>query len=165
MHAQMKRLIVQLELEPHPEGGFYREVFRSATRVSTSGGAVRDAMTSIYYLLPGNAFSAWHRLSSDETWHFYQGSSLVLTIIHPTGLLERRSLGPEGPWQTTVPSGAFFAAHVADGEGYALVGCVVAPGFEFADFQLATYQALTTAYPQHRELIGRYIRETSESHE
>jgi predicted cupin superfamily sugar epimerase len=85
-------------------------------------------------------------------------SPLELTIIQPHVVLEQRSLGPDGPWQTTAAAGAYFAAHVIDRDGFALVGCSVAPGFEFADFHLATRAVLTAAYPQHAELIARYSR-------
>jgi uncharacterized protein len=151
-------LVTKLALQPHPEGGFYREVFRSTERVTTSRGMQRSAMTSIYYLLPGTTFSTWHRLTADESWHFYQGSSLTLVIIKPEGSLLQRSIGPDGPWQITVPAASHFAAYVDDTHGYALVGCTVAPGFEFADFHLAGRAVLTAAYPQHAELIARYSR-------
>ena len=151
-------LVTELSLQPHPEGGFYREVFRSCDRVTTTRGTQRSAMTSIYYLLPGTTFSTWHRLTADETWHFYQGSSLTLVIIKPEGTLLQRSIGPDGPWQIIVPAASHFAAYVDDAQGYALVGCTVAPGFEFADFHLAGRAVLTAAYPQHAEVIARYSR-------
>jgi len=108
VHEEARRLIAELELRPHPEGGFYRELFRSASRVATDRGLERSALTSIYFLLPGDAFSEWHHLASDETWHFYRGSPLELTIIQPHGVLEQRSLGPDGPWQTTAAAGAYL---------------------------------------------------------
>jgi hypothetical protein len=158
MHAEATRFIEDLGLQPHPEGGFYRELFRSSNYVTSAAGAQRRAMTSIYYLLAGGSFSNWHRLDADETWHFYRGSPVTLTIIEPSGTLLKRTLGPDGPWQTTVPAGAHFAAHVEDEHGYALAGCNVAPGFEFADFYLATRAILTAAYPQHAAVIARYAR-------
>ncbi|HTV75307.1 MAG TPA: cupin domain-containing protein [Candidatus Acidoferrales bacterium] len=158
MHAEAIRLIEELQLHVHPEGGYYREVFRSSSYVISAAGAQRSAMTSIYYLLDGGSFSNWHRLDADETWHFYCGSPLTLTIIDPAGNLSTRTLSAHGPWQTTIALNAHFAAHVADESGYALVGCNVAPGFEFADFHLATRAILTAAYPQHAAVIARYAR-------
>lgn len=158
MNSDATRLIEELRLKPHPEGGYYREVFRSAHIVSTATGAPRSALTSIYYLLGGGSFSTWHRLGADEVWHFYRGSPVTLAVINAVGTLTRSTLGAEGPWQTTIAAGAHFAAHVDDHDGYALVGCCVAPGFEFSDFHLATRSILTAAYPQHAAVIARYAR-------
>jgi predicted cupin superfamily sugar epimerase len=158
MHAEASRLIEDLGLQAHPEGGFYREVFRSAGYVTTATGTHRRAMTSIYYVLDGGSFSNWHRLDADETWHFYRGSPVTLRIIDAAGTLHTRALCGEGPWQTTITAGAHFAAHVEDESGYAFVGCNVAPGFEFADFHLASRAILTAAYPQHAAVIARYAR-------
>ena len=158
MNFEAKRLITELHLAPHPEGGYFRETFRSADRVTTARGTQRSALTTILFLLTGEAFSAFHRLMSDETWHFYRGDPLTVEIIDAAGRHERRELGPDGPWQTAVHAGAHFASHVANPIGYALVGCDVAPGFEFADFFLATRGVLTAAYPQHAALIGKLTR-------
>ncbi len=158
MHDDAERLIADLRLAPHPEGGYYRETFRNAERVTTSRGTTRSALTCIYYLLSSEAFSAFHVIASDEVWHFYRGSSLTLEIIAPAGTHETRTLGPQGPWQSTVAAGAHFAAHVDGDDSYALVGCDVAPGFEFSDFRLTTRSMLVAAYPQHAPLIARYTR-------
>ncbi|MFN2461972.1 MAG: cupin domain-containing protein [Candidatus Velthaea sp.] len=158
MHRDAERLIAELRLQPHPEGGFYRETYRSPERVTTPRGTLRSAITTILFLLPGDTFSAFHRLTSDETWHFYQGDPLTIDIIDAAGRHERRSLSGDGPWQSAVPAGAHFAAHVECSGGYALVGCDVAPGFEFADFFLASRAMLIAAYPQHAPLIARLTR-------
>lgn len=158
MHPEAQRLIEALALRPHPEGGWYRETFRSAERVTTSRGSVRSAATSIYFLLTAETFSAFHRIASDETWHFYQGSEIALELIDPSGRHERRTIGRNDAWQTTVPAGTYFAAHIDADGGYALAGCDVAPGFEFADFQLTSRAMLTAAYPQFGPLIARYTR-------
>jgi predicted cupin superfamily sugar epimerase len=158
VRTEAARLIADLRLQPHPEGGYYREVFRSAGYVTSAAGTPRSAMTSIYYLLPGGSYSNWHRLSADETWHFYRGSPLTLALIDAAGKLSQHTLTEHGPWQTTIPPNTHFAAHVEDEAGYALVGCNVAPGFEFADFHLATRAILTAAYPQHAAVIARYAR-------
>jgi predicted cupin superfamily sugar epimerase len=158
VNPEAQRLIGALRLAGHPEGGWYRETYRSAERVTTERGTVRSATTAIYFLLTSSAFSAFHRLASDETWHFYRGDPITIEIIHPSGAHTRRTIGAADDLQATVPAGAYFAAHVDAGDGYALVGCDVAPGFEFAEFQLTTRSMLTAAYPQHGPLIARYTR-------
>ena len=145
-------------MQPHPEGGWYRETFRSAERVTTARGNTRSASTAIYFLLTAETFSAFHRLSADETWHFYRGDPIAIEIIDPGGRHEQRVIGVGEALQSTVAAGAHFAAHVDTPGGYALVGCDVAPGFEFADFALTTRAMLTAAYPQFAPLIARYTR-------
>ncbi len=158
MNSEAQRLIAELHLGPHPEGGYFRETFRSGDRVTTARGTSRSALTTILFLLTGETFSAFHRLTSDETWHFYRGDPLTVEIIDPAGRHERRVLGPDGPWQTAVGAGSHFASHVEYPLGYALVGCDVAPGFEFSDFFLATRAVLIAAYPQHAGLIAKLTR-------
>jgi uncharacterized protein len=158
VHPEAQRLIAAYKLQPHPEGGWFRETYRSAERVTTSHGTVRSAMTSIYFLLAAGAFSAFHRLASDETWHFYRGDPVTIEIIEASGAHAARVLGANDVLQTTIAAGAHFAAHVDVSDGYALVGCDVAPGFEFADFQLTTRSMLTAAYPHLGPLIARYTR-------
>jgi hypothetical protein len=158
MHPEAQRLIAAFRLQPHPEGGWYRETYRSAERVTTSRGSVRSATTSIYFLLTAETFSAFHRLASDETWHFYRGDPVTVEVIGASGVHEARVLGAGDALQTTIVPGAHFAAHVDAPGGYAFVGCDVAPGFEFADFQLTTRSMLTAAYPHLGPLIARYTR-------
>jgi predicted cupin superfamily sugar epimerase len=117
----------------------------------------RPAMTSIYYLLEGNDVSALHRLKQDEQWHFYCGDPLTLHIIHPDGTASQTTLRAEGPFQTTVKAGHLFGATV-EGD-YALIGCTVAPGFEYADFELPSRAGLLNDYPEHRNLILRLTRD------
>jgi len=158
VHAEAQRLIAAHRLQPHPEGGWYRETHRSAERVTTSRGSVRSATTSIYFLLAHETFSAFHRLGSDETWHFYRGDLVNIEIVDASGRHESRTLGTGDALQTTIPAGAHFAAHVDQPGGFAFVGCDVAPGFEFADFQLTTRSMLAAAYPHLGPLIARYTR-------
>ena len=158
MHPEAQRLIAAFHLQPHPEGGWYRETYRSADRVTTSRGTTRSATTSIYFLLTAETFSAFHRLTSDETWHFYRGDPVSIELIDPSGRHERRVLGEGDLLQVTIPAGVHFAAHVDAPGGYALAGCDVAPGFEFADFHLTTRSMLIAAYPQFGPLIARYTR-------
>jgi predicted cupin superfamily sugar epimerase len=158
LNRQVERLVAELQLARHPEGGFFRETFRSTDRVTTTRGTQRSALTTILFVLAGDDFSAFHRLTSDETWHFYRGDPLTVEIIDAAGTHQRRVIGPDGPWQTAVAAGAHFASHVDSPLGYALVGCDVAPGFEFADFFLATRGVLTAQYPQHAALIAKFTR-------
>lgn len=152
-----------LRLQPHPEGGFFGETYRSALEITPEGyPGRRPASTAIYFLITAAAFSAFHRLRSDEGWHFYTGSPLRLHLIHPDGSLETRLLGADPAqgqqFQTVVPAGVWFAAEVPAPDGYCLAGCTVAPGFDFADFELAERAALSAAYPQHAELIRMLTR-------
>ena len=136
MNPRATELIRTLDLAPHPEGGFYRETYRSAAKVSAAQGARRDAVTTIYFLLAAGGFSAWHRVRSDESWHWYEGEPLELLLASPDfGVVQRRRLGQVGPGiepAATVPSGWWQAARPLG--TFALCGCVVAPGFEFEDF-------------------------------
>lgn len=150
-------IIAGLGLIPHPEGGWYAETYRSMLTVHLRG-TPRAALTNVYFLLDGTTFSAYHRLDADETWHFYHGDDLTISVIGADGVLEERLLGPNGPWQTTVVAGSFFAASLANQTGYALVGCSVAPGFEFAGFELAKRGALIARFPQHKDSICRLTR-------
>ncbi len=130
MIARAQELIDSLALVPHPEGGWYRQVFKSPERVTrVSDGADRSALTTIYFLLVEGTFSRWHRVDSDEVWHFYEGDPLELTIRGgETVILDanhRVHVVPARAWQTARPLGA-----------YVLVGCTVGPGFEFEDFEM-----------------------------
>lgn len=158
MLPDVQRLIADYRLAPHPEGGWYRETYRSAERVTTSRGTTRSAVTSIYFLLAHGAFSAFHKLASDEMWHFYCGDPVTIEQIEPSGTHQRRVLGEGNAMQIAIPAGVHFAAHVDAIEGYALMGCDVSPGFEFADFHLTTRAMLTAAYPQFGPLIAMYTR-------
>jgi uncharacterized protein len=141
-------LIAQLHLIEHPEGGYYSEVFRSASAVQPEDGrGSRPALTSIYFLLPAGAVSRWHRVRSDEIWHFYEGASLDLWLLSPEGNPpNRHRLGPLDPDSqpaVAVPAGWWQAAR-STGE-YTLVGCTVGPGFEFQDFIMARDEAEVAA--------------------
>jgi predicted cupin superfamily sugar epimerase len=126
----------------------------------------RSYATGIYFLLTGDTFSAFHRIQSDEMWHYYTGSHpLEVLVIHPDGRLQELYLGPDPTqgqsFQAVVPAGAWFASRVlkaTTAEAYALVGCTVAPGFDFADFELASAQSLSAQYPQHTQLIKSLCR-------
>jgi len=159
-------LIKRLGLQPHPEGGFFRETYRAemkVTRPESSGDSdsVRSAGTAILYLLAGDQVSHLHRIRSDEIWHFYEGSALAIDMIDPFGGYRRKTIGAAFQYQVVVPAGTWFGASLLASRGYALVGCTVAPGFEFADFELADRVELLKAYSRHRAIIERLTREAA----
>ncbi|QCP49550.1 cupin domain-containing protein [Trinickia violacea] len=174
-HAK-HQLIERFGLIPHPEGGHYRETHRDPARVARITGtndeqrivtseASRSASTCIYYMLCDGAYSAWHRIRSDEIWHFYAGDPLDVHVLDDAGQLVTHRLGnallrDDAVFQAVVPGGCWFAAEcpALEGEaeaGFALVGCTVAPGFEFSEFELADADALVAAHPSHAALIRR----------
>ncbi|MBV8499552.1 MAG: cupin domain-containing protein [Candidatus Eremiobacteraeota bacterium] len=157
MHEGAARLIRDLGLRPHPEGGYFSEAYRSGSRV-VAGARARSAVTSIYYLLAGDDFSAFHRLPSDELWHHYEGADVAIECIDADGTHRRVVIGAGGARQAAIQPGVWFAAHLAEGGAYALVGCDVAPGFEYDDFEIASRTALRGAYPRHAALIERLTR-------
>lgn len=139
MHPRAAELIRVLGLAPHPEGGHFGEVFRSTLKVRPAGRDVsRTALTSIYFLLAAGERSRWHRVAADEAWHFYEGEPLQLLWITPDGTaVEERRLGPAAAGTApvaVVPAGCWQAARPTG--AYALVGCSVGPGFDYADFAL-----------------------------
>ena len=153
-----KDYINELDLLPHPEGGFYKETYRSGDQVELPVfEGRRNVSTAIYYLLEYGHFSAFHRIKSDEMWHFYDGSGLTVYVIFPDGILKSIKLGrniKDGEsLQAVVPAGCWFGSRVEQPDGFALVGCTVAPGFDFQDFEMADREELTTLYPQHKTLI------------
>lgn len=154
----------QLGLEAHPEGGFFKENYRSTKQYDFDGfEGSRSVSTGIYFLLTENNFSAFHRIKSDEMWHFYAGGSLRVWMIDEQGLVAHQDIGLElekGQLpQFTVPAGVWFASEVLAGQSYSLVGCTVAPGFDFQDFELASSEALFNEFPQHKALIERLCRQ------
>jgi predicted cupin superfamily sugar epimerase len=156
------RVVQLLGLAPHPEGGFYRETHRGT--LSLTGlphGAPRSAHTAIYFLLPAGAFSAFHRVASDEVWHHYDGDPLELHTLGDAGAYELVVLGRDlasgerpqhvvraGVWQAAAPRGGRFA----------LCGCTVAPGFDFADFEMPPRAELLAAFPACADVVTRLTR-------
>ena len=163
----MRELIRALDLQPHPEGGWYRETYRATETIAPGClpgryTGPRSHATAIYFLLASDNFSALHRLKSDEVWHFYSGSPLSLHAIHADGRYAPVTLGPDlaqgETFQAVVPNGCWFGATVDTPGAYALVGCSVAPGFDFSDFEIAERESLTGVFPQHAALIARLTR-------
>jgi uncharacterized protein len=139
MHSRAQFLITRLQLQPHPEGGFYREIHRSPQRVQPQDARpLRSALTTIYFLLPSESHSRWHCVISDEVWHLYEGGPLELRITDPelnrTELVHLQPVSASNGPMAVVPAGHWQCARPMG--DYALVGCTVGPGFEFADFVL-----------------------------
>jgi predicted cupin superfamily sugar epimerase len=162
-----KYWIERLGLIPHPEGGYYRQSYRAELTIDRAAlppsfDGSRSVSTAIYFLLEGDNFSAMHRLRSDELWHFYAGGVLVVQVIAEGGQYWEIQLGrdPEAGevFQAVVKAGCWFGSRVRDPRSFALVGCTVSPGFDFADFEIGDQEELIRVYPQHRESIGRLTR-------
>jgi len=164
MHPDAEAVVRTLSLEPHPEGGFYRETFRSMLSLQSlpHAGGTRAASTAIYYLLPAGSFSALHRVSSDEVWHHYDGDPIELHTIDRSGLhavvrLGRNVLAGERP-QHVVAAGVWQAA-VPIGDRYALCGCTVAPGFDFLDFEMPSRRQLLEEFPLIASIVEKLTRD------
>jgi uncharacterized protein len=162
--SDAKYWINKLDLQRHPEGGYYKETFRAQEIIPEAGLPPRfqgphNISTAIYYLLEKTDQSHFHRIRADEIWHFYSGSSIVLHVFDPLKFYSRIRMGsqPEAGdvFQTVIPAGSWFAAHVLDPEGFALMGCTVAPGFEFKDFELGQREDLIRHFPDHRDIIEK----------
>jgi len=160
--------IEKYNLSPHPEGGFYAETYRAAESIAKSAlparfNGDRSFSTGIYFLLESHNFSAFHRIQADEMWHFYAGEPLEVFVIHQESrALEVIKLGNDPDqgetFQAVVPAGAWFASRPAKGSGYALVGCTVAPGFDFADFEMADRASLQQEFPEFEQIITELTR-------
>jgi len=154
--------IEALQMQAHPEGGFFKETYRSDHMLDVTRGAQRNVSTGIYFLLEKDNFSAFHRIKSDEMWHFYAGQTLEVLELTTLGELRCTRLGTDilrgEVYQYVVRANTWFASRVAAGGTFALVGCTVAPGFDFADFCLADRAALSASYPQHSRVIAELTR-------
>jgi uncharacterized protein len=155
-------LIKQFEMQKHPEGGYFREVYRSTGVISQQAlpsyyVGERCFSTSIYFLLADGEISHLHRLASDEVWHFYLGQPLELLQISPDGQSTKIYLGKDiasgEKLQHVVPAGYWFGARLAEGSDFSLVGCTVAPGFDYTDFELANAEVLSRTFPMLKEEI------------
>ncbi len=165
---RVQRIIERLCLRPHPEGGYYRETYRSSESISqdvlpSRYRGARSFGTAIYYLLTAGIFSAIHRVKTDEIWHFYCGDPVEILqllpdgsgLIVPLGSDIERGMQP----QAVVPRGAWQGARLVDGGEYALLGTTVAPGFEFTDFELGCRDELMYTYAQFKNEIAALTRE------
>jgi predicted cupin superfamily sugar epimerase len=161
-------LVNKFEMLPHPEGGWYKETYRSEEQIN--GNALperfsekRSFSTAIYFLMEKGNFSGFHRIKSDECWHFYSGKRLIIYIIHLNGELETVFLGQnyeDGErFQFVVPANCWFASIPAPDTEFSFVGCTVSTGFDFNDFELANTSDLANSFPQHSELIRSLSRQ------
>jgi uncharacterized protein len=150
-------LVHRLSLVPHPEGGWYAEVHRSAERVRTSVHGERAAFTSILYLLEGRQVSRFHRLDAEELWSWHAGAPLDIHVLTESTAPAVQRLGPSAgeSFQIVVPAGSWFGAELVTPGSFCLVGCVVSPGFEFRTFEMADRQALLRQHPGASEAILR----------
>lgn len=162
-----EQLIEKLDLQKHPEGGYFKETYRSEISISESSlppdfNSERSVCTCIYFMLTSDEFSAFHKVNQDEIWHFYLGHTILLHMISPEGDYSNIKIGTdfsadETP-QFVVPAQHWFAAEIEDPEGFALVGCTVAPGFDFKDFELANREQLQKKFPKHHLIISKLTR-------
>ena len=164
MKEKFLHLIETLQLQKHPEGGYYRETYRSAERIPATalpryGGNERDFSTAIFFLLVHPDVSRFHRLKSDELWHFYEGSPVTIHMIGTAGDLRAKKLSPNidagESYQAVIPAGTWFAVEVTREGTYAFMGCTVAPGFDFDDFEPGKPGELVKLFPGHTGLITR----------
>ena len=156
--------IKKLNLSIHPEGGYYKEVYRCDEFIETNSLPKRFSRrhtfsTAIYFLLNGNQISAFHKLQSDEIWHYYTGSPLMIHILSDKGEYKISKLGlnienGELP-QIVIPHNHWFAAELLDKTSFSLMGCTVAPGFDFADFKFGTKKELIKKFPLYKDVISK----------
>jgi uncharacterized protein len=161
--TEADKIINLLKLTAHPEGGYYREIYRSKDEMSLTGGVARNLSTSIYYLIRGNQVSAFHRLKSDELWYYHLGCPLQVYFFDSTGY-SSHILGPDivsgQQVQLIIPAGTIFGAELADKSSFCLFGCMVSPGFDFTDFELIPEHHLINEYPKYETIIKRLINKT-----
>ncbi len=159
--------IKKLGLQKHPEGGWFKEAYRSGEFIRKEHlperfKGERHHSTSIYFLITTAEFSAFHRIKSDELWHFYDGSAITIHMIDDAGKYSNVTLGKNidkgEVLQYAIPQGVWFAAEIEEKDSYSLVGCTVAPGFHFDDFELAKREELVKLFPKHKKVIERLTR-------
>lgn len=168
MIEKAKQIVERLDLKMHPEGGYFKEVYRSAEEINKNSlpkrfSGNRNFCTSIYFLLAGNDKSHFHKIKSDEIWHFYAGTTIVIHLIDMNGNYKCERVGNcleinEIP-QFVVPHNVWFAAEVENKNSFALVGCTVSPGFDFSDFELAKRNELLEMFPIHSKIINEFTKQ------
>lgn len=165
--TEAENIAIKLQLLPHPEGGYFKETYRSdgsidPTNLSDDISGIRNYATAIYFLLTSDTFSAFHRIKQDEIWHFYKGSPIKLHVISAEGVYTHVTISNnlengEIP-QYVVNAKDWFAAEVIGSNSFSLLGCTVSPGFDFKDFELAERNELTSTFPQHSAIIEKLTR-------
>ncbi|MEZ4684898.1 MAG: cupin domain-containing protein [Bacteroidia bacterium] len=165
MLSRAAQWIQQLNLQPHPEGGFFSESYRAAESVPAEALPRRYAgkrcfSTAIYFLITSDKPSHFHKVASDEGWHFYDGAPVRLHMISPKGEYATVLVGCNPDQnilpQCVVPAGYWFAAEVSEPDSFSLVGCTVAPGFDFEDFVLGKKESLAASFPDQKDIINRF---------
>ena len=156
--SDIQKLVDQLQLQPHIEGGFYRETYRSKETINTSQGQERHLSTLIYFLLPSGRYSKFHKIASDEIWLYQQGAPVAIHLLLEDGTHKIEVLGQDinngQQLQVIIPAGTLFGAEVVGENTFALSACMVSPGFDFADFQLMEKDELIEMFPQHASIIN-----------
>jgi len=149
MNPIIQQLKTRYQMIPHPEGGYYKEIYKNKETIEGI-----PLATSIYFLLGKEDISWYHRLQSDEIWYFHQGGTLLISMILPDGSYKEALLGstPDASHQVVVPRNTIFGSKVVEGE-YALVGCMVSHGFTFDEFQMFEYDDLIQEYPNHKDKL------------
>lgn len=160
MNAEAKKYIERLHLELHPEGDYFKEIYRSGEFILPKGlpprfRDKRNISTSIYFLLEGKQKSNFHKLKSDEIWHYYDGCGVNIFIIDDSGKLTEIKLGKNFELQAVIINNNWFGAELSEKNSFCLLGCTVAPGFDFEDFELAKREELLNLFPEHKEVIER----------
>jgi len=167
MHEKAKYYIDKLKLQKHPEGGYFNEIYRAdeiftASVLPKRYNGDRVFSTSIYFLLDGKDVSGFHKLQSDEIWHFYDGYPVRVSIITPQRTLEERMLGNNldnnENIQTVINKRSWFGAELIDKSSFSLIGCTVSPGFDFQDFEMGKRNQLLDEYPEFSSTILRLTK-------
>jgi predicted cupin superfamily sugar epimerase len=162
-----EELIKVFELQPHPEGGFFKETYRSNGVIGSNSNekhfpSHRNYSTAIYFLIEKNNFSSFHRIKSDEVWHFYEGDALEVIEIDLNGNLIKTKVGKDilngQKFQYMVKAGHWFGSRVLKGGEFSFVGCTVSPGFDFNDFEIGKKEELIKLFPQHQKIISELSR-------
>ena len=161
-NVTVDELVKMYDLQPHPEGGFFKETYRSKETIPGGNlpnhGGDRNYSTAIYFLLPEGSKSALHRIKSDELWHFYAGDPMTVVQISPEGNVEEIVMGSDvkngQKVQHTVPAGHWFGAYPNSGSRYSFVGCTVSPGFDFTDFEMGKRDELLKQFPNAEKTIA-----------
>lgn len=157
--TNIKNLIDHYQMEAHPEGGWYKETYRCSESTHIKDVGERSLMTSIYFLLESHQTSNFHVIKSDELWFYHSGSALTVHCIYPNGEYNKLHIGPDfekgQTFQALVPKGTIFGSSVDEANTFAMVGCTVAPGFDFNDFKLFERDELLNQFPAHKKIIDR----------
>lgn len=155
--TEVQRIVDLLKLQPHVEGGYYRETYRSVETIKNDAGELRHISTLIYFLLPSGRYSKFHQIASDEIWLYQQGSAVAIHMLLEDGTHRIEMLGSDinngQQLQVLIPAGTIFGAEVIGSNTFALSACMVSPGFDFADFQLMSTDELVKEFPQHSDII------------